>query len=337
MGDRGASERYANIFVTINKLTDHNLRAMLWSEYLAEEIFTDKDDWTIAKECTGTRTGLRGQTNRCSFVEFLEHLWTPTENSVNGNVLDPHMPDKTKYLWDIDLDKVETMNQEKIAKGIENIYERGQREKKPKLDADGNIIFKPPNAQGKKYPELVETDNFKRGPKLKPGFTGWLNVANLNGGSDFFSSIKEAGKAIANVKGEIDSLDNEEDKKKFQFHIENAENAADRTIDLRYLEMGQVILDPKKGLQKHLGITVLEQDPKPKGPYGTKYRWPDKDKTCSSEAAKIKFGSEEDARTAYDEAWDDLSAADGDGQHQKAVDALQGAKNNMVPAGSCSG
>ncbi|CRG90585.1 hypothetical protein PISL3812_07629 [Talaromyces islandicus] len=306
-------------------------RAMLWSGYLAEEIFTDEDKWSIAKSCSGTRQGLRGQANRCTLLEFLEHLWTPTKDS-NGNIKDPDMPDRSKIDWRLEPDDPQTMDQKEISTVIRAISYKGEEERKPVYE-NGHIVME--TVDGQQVPKTRPTGKFKKLKALPIGFTGWLNVHHLDGGDNWFESMERAGKAIAKAKVAIDSLDNEADKEKFRFYVKNAENAADRTLDLRYLDMGRQLLDKREGLPKKFGAPVLEKDPRPKGPYGTEYKWPDKDKTCKSDAAIQKHGSEGEARTAYDNAWNELQAADDDGQHQKAVDAIQACKNNMTPSTSC--
>ncbi|KAH7017950.1 uncharacterized protein B0I36DRAFT_368013 [Microdochium trichocladiopsis] len=49
-------------------------RALYWSVYMSEEILDDSDGYTVASGCQGSRTGVRGQQNRCNILEFLLHI-----------------------------------------------------------------------------------------------------------------------------------------------------------------------------------------------------------------------------------------------------------------------
>jgi hypothetical protein len=68
-------------------------RAFIFSIYMQEEIFDDPGkDGGIATGCVGSRTGLRGQPNRCTLRELCEYIWAPT-NQHNTK------PDPAKMSW----------------------------------------------------------------------------------------------------------------------------------------------------------------------------------------------------------------------------------------------
>lgn len=52
---------------------------MMFSMYLLEEVFENDADRSIATTCSGSRTGIRGQTGRCDIAEFCDHLFEPFE------------------------------------------------------------------------------------------------------------------------------------------------------------------------------------------------------------------------------------------------------------------
>ncbi|KAL2850301.1 hypothetical protein BJY01DRAFT_245473 [Aspergillus pseudoustus] len=75
-GERGAAER-----------------AYIFSLYIQEEIYDDpRTQGAIASGCVGTRTGVLGQLNRCTFRELCEYLWAP---SFPGQ----ERPDITRAVW----------------------------------------------------------------------------------------------------------------------------------------------------------------------------------------------------------------------------------------------
>ncbi len=94
---------------------------MIWSTYLLEEAFDDSSKWTVATDCIGTRTGLRGQLHRCNLAELVDHLWYPTSDA-KGKVLDPSRPDKVTTVWDIDYNDLDTLTGQQAARGIDSVH-----------------------------------------------------------------------------------------------------------------------------------------------------------------------------------------------------------------------
>ncbi|KAJ0416459.1 hypothetical protein BJY00DRAFT_316841 [Aspergillus carlsbadensis] len=75
-GERGAAER-----------------VYIFSLYIQEEIYDDpRTQGAVATGCVGTRTGVLGQLNRCTFRELCEYLWAP---SFPGQ----ERPDITRTVW----------------------------------------------------------------------------------------------------------------------------------------------------------------------------------------------------------------------------------------------
>lgn len=308
---------------------------MLWSEYLAEEIFTDSSSWTIAAGCVGTRTGLGGQAKRCNLDEFVRHLWMQAVDE-NGKPIYPTekngIPKQGSYVWDIDVTKADTMGQEDVAKAISDISVVGKQKMVPVKGPDGRPVFDT-DSNGKKVMRMQPSGTSQKGTKLKPGFTGWLNAPNVNGEKDYWNCMKKAGNAIAKVNAKLATAD-DATKKKFQFHIDNAMKANDRTVDLREQEMGKNMLSGETSLSSFFDKQPVLSSPRT-GPYGTTYDWPDKDKTCNSDAAKAHFGDATKAGAAWDNAMAALYKADDDGAHQKAVDAIRSCKSGMTGASAC--
>ncbi|KAH8893932.1 hypothetical protein GQ53DRAFT_821806 [Thozetella sp. PMI_491] len=69
-------------------------RAMFFMVYLQQEVFLDASQRTVASGCTGTRTGIRGQTGRCTLAEFVDFIWKMDPD--NPQIAHP---DKTLIQW----------------------------------------------------------------------------------------------------------------------------------------------------------------------------------------------------------------------------------------------
>lgn len=60
---------------------------MWYADYLAEEIFDEENHtFKTAPGCVGTREGFRKQKNRCTLVEFIDHVWHSTRLPVQNKV-----------------------------------------------------------------------------------------------------------------------------------------------------------------------------------------------------------------------------------------------------------
>jgi hypothetical protein len=61
-----------------------------------EEIYQNKDDFTMAAKGRGTRVGLRGQAGRLDLDGFLQYIWAPKD-------CDDLPPMADYYEWPIDI------------------------------------------------------------------------------------------------------------------------------------------------------------------------------------------------------------------------------------------
>ncbi|KAL2860832.1 ankyrin repeat domain-containing protein [Aspergillus lucknowensis] len=116
-------------------LTATGIRGSAERIYMQEEIFTDPaKDGGIATGCVGSRTGLRGQKQRCTLRELCEYIWAPT-GDYNTK------PDPSKMLWptwnDARADKVwsewgegDRTVAEVIAQVVEDADEKDRKGKK---------------------------------------------------------------------------------------------------------------------------------------------------------------------------------------------------------------
>lgn len=315
MGDRGAAER-----------------AALWFEYLAEEIFQDKSQWSIAAGCVGTRTGLRGQKNRCDLDDFVRHLWQPSA----GN---DKLPDKKEYVWNnFDVSKADEADQEKVAEAIDDVRKRGKEKMSPERDAAGNVVKGP---DGK--PKMVGTGKFQLGGKVGK-FTNLLNTMNINGQDNYFDCMKKIGEPIAKVKEALEGEKDDKIKKKIQGHVDMAQAATDRVIYLREMEMGKNMInggkgakgEPRPSLKDYFENQEIKTKKITSGYKDLQYEWPDKEETCKDANVQKHFGSKEKAEAAWDKAMADLTKADDDGAHQKAANALKESRSKMTPKPPCA-
>ncbi|KAH8892723.1 hypothetical protein GQ53DRAFT_822240 [Thozetella sp. PMI_491] len=157
--ERGAAERYAYFL-----------------SYVAEEVFTDSSKWTIAKGCVGTRTGMRGQKNRCDLIDFCNHLWAETTDE-KGN--------KDKY---VAKDKQVWPSEKKIRGGVDF-----------GLQETVSWIM-----------GVKQKDDTGKAKKIAgPGFTGMINGENLYGKKEnWFLMVSEFPERLKEPQKELTRLMN---------------------------------------------------------------------------------------------------------------------------------
>lgn len=103
---------------------------MFFSMYLLEEVYDQPSDMRIATGCSGTRTGIRGQPNRCDIAEFCDHLFEPFEKptgqvDANGDAIKNFdvKPDKDaiRHLWPRTVFEIGNMDLFKLTQAINRI------------------------------------------------------------------------------------------------------------------------------------------------------------------------------------------------------------------------
>ncbi|KAH8896258.1 hypothetical protein GQ53DRAFT_743539 [Thozetella sp. PMI_491] len=310
-------------------------RALIWSAYLMDEVFTDSSQWTIAADCVpkgAGRTGLRGQTGRCTFLDLLEHIWTKTPkfySDPSKGYLDTALPDRDKVFWNIDLDNIENLNPKQIADGVYGVSGKGAPQMQPKRDASGKPIF---GADGKMEmePKLDAAGNemFKKGKNLTPGYVGAFLIEKVMKGvsaTEHFKGMGMIGDSIAKAKVEVDKLsDSDGAKAKLNQWHTNSLNAADYIIDLRESDGNKVILS-SEGLKKVDGLKVIPRtEPAATKALGwvTQYQVPDEDAMAKDPSNLAKFGDEAGVRNAISDRLSEMVTADG-GNHEAMVKEIK--------------
>ncbi|KAK4183782.1 hypothetical protein QBC35DRAFT_467026 [Podospora australis] len=78
-------------------------RAIYYMTYLQEEVYgvNNAAAYQVAPNCKGTRDGFLGQKNRCTLIEFLNHIWAQKANDANDVKPDPARLTGTKGLEDV--------------------------------------------------------------------------------------------------------------------------------------------------------------------------------------------------------------------------------------------
>lgn len=175
---------------------------MWFADYIAEEVFNeDGHTYKTAPGCVGTRTGLRGQKNRCSLVEFLDHVWHSTELPVQNFVTGADGKPK-----------------------LQNIG-RKEDERPDKAAADKAIGKKAQDVLSSdltKMAERINSYNTKpvRGPmdvaKPSGGYTGNLDMSKVYNGyapDEFYRGLRDSGAYRKQVAQEIEDRIKEDEKK----------------------------------------------------------------------------------------------------------------------------
>jgi hypothetical protein len=301
---------------------------LLYYVYVSEEIFEKKADWTIAVGCSGSRTGLRGQANRCTLGQFLDHLWekSPLMDSQNqpvvdssGNPVYDKQPDPSKIKWpayaadnegSIKFDPKQGMSAINSASTVEYL-----------LNADGSRVTTKGNKDATKRVKL---------PPL--GYTGHINPGNaMTGQTDYYHMMNNVGPTYDRSRAEfsrIKDMKGSDNKpilsnsalKQFPKVGQLTEDAAQALVELRQEDGGRFLLEPKKGLASVLGIKIIPETQKSQSSYVDDYKVPSKDATCLTKEAHDKFGSVDNARAAYDSAMTQMDVNDG-GKHAAALRA----------------
>ncbi|KAH8894677.1 hypothetical protein GQ53DRAFT_821039 [Thozetella sp. PMI_491] len=289
--ERGGAERY-----------------LMWLTYIAEEIFEDGKSYTIATGCVGTRTGLRGQLNRCDLIEFCNHIWKATPDP-KGNL--DSIPPRELQAWP---------SETKIKTGWDF----------PFTSVAGWI-----NTVKQK-----ETPDAKKSTKIKgAGFTGFLDSEKLLGGpANWYTMFGEWGKRLSAPQAEMnlvwDSLDDFEKPAFKRLMAAKIPNAAKYAATLRLQDRHKNWINPSPGHKSFKEVfghdVVVEKYTIDKALTDGKtvqFDFINRDKTA--ELIKGDFGGDANkAAAAFDATVADINNKDigFDGKpfaHQRAMDVFE--------------
>lgn len=260
----------------------------------------DAKDRSVATGCVGSRTGLRGQENRCTLKELCEHLWAPTKGDTE--------PDKTATKWQAPATDLSKFDAKRGVNAVKSVTT--------------------PQSVWDKKAEKYVTKNVA----LSPGYTGFTNVGNLvNGATDYYTVNSKVGEYALKARHEYenikDSLANGEKKAFAKWNSEN-QVAINQVIGLREKEIAKnVILEmakPKyfgKPLKTKLN-TTWQSNPDIKS-------FPEADREETIKAYASDFEGEDKAATAYDRAFNQLSETSEAKLHAKAINDFKNAKQIM--------
>ncbi|RYP87129.1 hypothetical protein DL769_000588 [Monosporascus sp. CRB-8-3] len=342
-GERGAAER-----------------ALYWSTYVSEEIFENAADREIAAGCVGSRTGLRGQRNRCDLLEFLDYIWAPAD----GNDLRPArdaitLGDKGAMA---DLDKKKPLDRVKwiTANVWHPKYWIPEREFNPPpskrhwqwqewADLNKDWLANHPTFQpnpGKPHP-VTETKSvpkrnkdgtvaMKLGSIKGNGYTGVLDSERLEGvarGSspeDFQNMIRGWHEHQKRTKTALDAAKGLSDdvRELFNSWQTTMADSVEYVYDLRRKYMAEAILNPTGGIKGLKDFWKGSIETKPVK--GTFISWDEVDMKMSIDVSVEKglFKNSAEAEEAWRTAWREMARADG-GAHQAVVDTWKEAKGQF--------
>ncbi|KAH7024910.1 uncharacterized protein B0I36DRAFT_366811 [Microdochium trichocladiopsis] len=182
-------------------------RASYFSTYMGEEVFENAGDRKIATGCFGTRTGIRGQANRCNLIEFLNYI---RDEVTDGNLAlkddvaigdrsvnqakyqyfpNPWNPNPPTQIWTGrdwgQMGQLEGMTPVDRAKWITDMVDQANIKKM-------NVMFDIPSDRHPSYAEFVRRNpgwtvgstrkgegNVNGVPQMRPGNNiAWQNVQN---------------------------------------------------------------------------------------------------------------------------------------------------------------
>ncbi|RJE19097.1 hypothetical protein PHISCL_08565 [Aspergillus sclerotialis] len=275
-------------------------RVWYFTTYLAEEIYMDGNDRSIATGCVGTRTGLRGQANRCTLKELCEHLWAPTDGDTE--------PDKTATKWQgpaTDLSKFDAQRGVNAVKSVTTRQEVWDKKA-------GKYVMK--------------------NVALNPGYTGFTNIGNLvSGATDYYTVNSKVGEYALKAREEYekvkDSLTSGEKKAFAKWNSEN-KVAINQVIGLRQKEIAKnVILEMAKPTYFGRPLKTKTNKTWENNPDIKSFEEADREETIKAYASE--FGGEDKAATAYDDAFKKLSDTPSAELHAKAINDFKNAKKIM--------
>ena len=301
--------------------------------YIAEEAFESSSDWQLAPHCVGTRTGLRGQTGRCTLPEFCDHLWSKTQlKDKNGQpALDANnqpiydsQPKDTKWAKAAE----DVGPQVKFSASQAATYVQGVSQNVPVLDANGQPVM----VMGKEKTKAVKLMN------TGPGYTGTYNVQNMMPGqANYYTAMDNAGNIGQRAKQQFDSVASSlstDVQNSFKTVHGEMETASKITLEMRKADTNKALLDSNKGLKKYLGQPVKSKIQ----PSGVKsvndYPVPDRDATIKATSAV--FGDEATAGLKFDEAKAAFDRAD-NGMHAAAIRGVQNTYDTIKSANTPAG
>ncbi|KAJ5364021.1 uncharacterized protein N7496_009734 [Penicillium cataractarum] len=207
-------------------------RAFFYSVYIMEELAYPDDlgRMTIAKNCMGTRQGLRGQANRCFLSEFIDFLWSPEPGKDATSKPDADLVNwKSAKTGDLTKGEITTMTS-----WITQILNTKVRD-----PLTGEIVLNNPS----------EPWNFKLEKIPEPGYTGFLATKKLfPDAEDYYDGISKAGKAGWDAKkayAEDKSLESVDAKTKTEWDEwpGRVSNGAARVANYRVLDSGKFKCD----------------------------------------------------------------------------------------------
>lgn len=303
----------------------------MFSIYLSEEIYTSSDKFTVAKDCVGSRKGIRGQENRCDLADFCDHLFErflkPTgEKGPDGKLkLDADGQPLKAYDEKPDKALVRSMWSSKA-------LDIGQSDLFKATQAIGSIKYKSktigvPNSD---YVHGIKTDN------VLPGVT------------DYYELMERIGAYQVQAKKEIDKIIAEDDKKpakertlkaterrRLEKYALEAKRGATYVHELRLKDTAMWQLKPE-GLKSTFGYDIVASE----RPYEAKTldkefgngfadslkkdlgNWPEPNKKLTVDKWESKFTDRTAAEAKYDQALADYYNTVSGRDHKRAIDAI---------------
>ncbi|RDW76306.1 uncharacterized protein DSM5745_06298 [Aspergillus mulundensis] len=325
-GERGAAER-----------------TLIFATYVMEEIY-DSDDYDskVASGCQGSRTGLRGQTGRCTLKELCEHLWMqsdwevtqlgedgkPMKDDEGKTITVPQSdsrPDPSQTGWNVNAEKGNLLDKLEPKKMIQAILAVTDKTTKKKLD--------------------------------KKGYYGNLNVGNaIEGATDYYETMADFGRNTWDFRQEALKVESELTpavQNRFKKWYDHADIAAKVVVDLRMKDKYKMeelaikdglkrLFDPntEDGRQKRNAVRLVKTDAgqlitnKPKELLGVdKLQMVDVGATAQALAGPLEM-SEQELEDKMKQIKQAGMASEVGITHQAAIDAAQRSQK-LVAGGTC--
>lgn len=200
----------------------------------------NKYQFTVASGCQGTRTGLRGQPNRCTLKELCEHLWMQSSWEV-AQLGEDGKPLKDSNNKIITVEKSDTRpDPDKTG------WTANAKEPNGLLKLDVNKMMQ----------AILNVMDPSINKKLaQKGYYGNLNVANaIKGATDYYATMADFGRNTWKFREEALKVESELTpavKKRFTTWYDYADTAAKVVVDLRLKDKYKIEEDAiKNGLKK---------------------------------------------------------------------------------------
>lgn len=304
---------------------------MMYSMYLSEEIFMNSGDYKIASTCSGTRTGIRGQTGRCDLAEFCDHLFEPFEKPTGqkdaaGNLMRDAQGNPLKA-FDVKPTKADVQG-----KWTARSLDLGQSDLFKATQAIDSIKVKSNN------PAVPDSD-YVHGIKT-------TNV--LAGVTDYYDLMERVGAVWANANAEIDKINAEDDKKpakdrtlkaaerrKLEKWKLEAKRGTQFVYELRIKDTARWQMAPG-GLRSTFGHDIVTKprnynDADYEAKFGKGFgdalkrdltSWPEPNREATVQRWSNQFASEAAAYARYDQALADYFASTSGADHLRAIQAI---------------